>query len=546
MKNLFFLIFAFFFIVPVSSCQVLSNKEGKYTEADSLRGSLRKERAYDVLKYHLQVRVVPEDKFISGSNTITFRTKEKLPVMQVDLFENMKVDSIIRKGKKLQYKRKHNAVFVEFSNPLRKGKKDSIQFYYSGNPVVAERAPWDGGFVWSEDEKGNPWIAVAVQGTGASLWYPNKDHQSDEPNEVLSEIEVPTGLTNVSNGRLLGSEKLADGYTRWKWKVSNPINNYNVVVNIGKYAHFNDNFKDLDLDYYVLEYNLKKAKEQFEQVKPMMECFYEKMGPYPFPEDGFKLVETPYLGMEHQSAVAYGNHYMNGYLGNDLSGTGHGLSWDYIIIHESGHEWYGNSITSKDIADMWVHEGFTSYTEAIFVECEQGKENALEYLKGLRRNISNENPIIGDYGVNAEGSGDMYAKGANLLNTIRSIYKNDELWWQTLRDYTETFKHQTVTTQQVEDFFNEPIATNLQPVFDQYLRETAIPELQLKQEGATISFRWEADVQNFTMPVDVLIDGEEERLIPTENWQKLAGVKNIDAIEVKTEEFYVDVKKFGD
>ncbi|MDT0687064.1 M1 family metallopeptidase [Autumnicola psychrophila] len=545
MKNLYFLVFALLIISYGTSAQVLSNKEGKYTEADTLRGSLRKERAYDALKYHLQVRVVPEDKFISGSNTITFRTIEKLPVMQVDLFENMKVDSIVRKGKKLKYQRKHNAVFVEFSNPLRKGKKDSIQFYYSGNPIVAERAPWDGGFVWTEDEKGNPWIAVAVQGMGASAWYPNKDHQSDEPDEVLSEIEVPTGLTNVSNGRLLGSEELEDGYTRWKWQVSNPINNYNVVLNIGKYAHFHDEYKDLDLDYYVLEYNLDKAKEQFEQVKPMMECFYEKMGHYPFPEDGFKLVETPYLGMEHQSAVAYGNHYMNGYLGNDLSGTGHGLSWDYIIIHESGHEWYGNSITTKDIADMWVHEGFTSYTEAIFVECEQGKENALEYLEGLRRNINNQSPIIGDYGVNAEGSGDMYAKGANLLNTIRSIYKNDELWWETLRGYTETFKHQTVTTQQVEDFFNEPIATNLQPVFDQYLRETAIPELQLKQEGETISFRWEADVQNFIMPVDVLIDGEEERLVPTENWQKLAGVKNLNEIEVKTEEFYVDVKKGG-
>ncbi|MDT0688497.1 M1 family metallopeptidase [Salegentibacter sp. F188] len=543
MKNLYFVIFALLLISFKNNAQVLSNKEGKYTEADTLRGSLRKERAYDALKYHLQVRVVPKDKFISGSNTITFRTKEKLPVMQVDLFENMKVDSIVRKGKKLNYKRKHNAVFVEFSRPLRKGKKDSIQFYYSGNPVVAERAPWDGGFVWTEDENGNPWIAVAVQGMGASTWYPNKDHQSDEPNEVLSEIEVPTGLTNVSNGRLLGSEKLGDGYTRWKWKVSNPINNYNVVLNIGKYAHFHDQYKDLDLDYYVLEYNLDKAKDQFEQVKPMMECFYEKMGPYPFPEDGFKLVETPYLGMEHQSAVAYGNHYMNGYLGNDLSGTGHGLSWDYIIIHESGHEWYGNSITTKDIADMWVHEGFTSYTEAIFVECEQGKENALEYLKGLRRNISNQSPIIGDYGVNAEGSGDMYAKGANLLNTIRSIYRNDELWWKTLRDYTETFKHKTVTTQHVEDFFNEPIATNLQPVFDQYLRQSAIPEFQLKQEGETISFRWEADVQNFTMPVDVLIDGEEERLIPTENWQKLAGVKDLGSVEVKTEEFYVGVEK---
>ncbi|MDT0642937.1 M1 family metallopeptidase [Zunongwangia sp. F363] len=520
--------------------QVLSNKEGKYTEADTLRGSLRKERAYDALKYHLKLRVVPEKKFISGSNTITFKAEEKLPVMQVDLFENMKIDSIIHKGKKLNYERKYNAVFINFKKALSKGKKDSIRFYYSGNPIVAERAPWDGGFVWTQDKNGNPWIAVAVQGTGASLWYPNKDHQSDEPEEVLSEIEVPTGLTNVSNGRLLGSEDLNDGYTRWKWKVTNPINNYDVILNIGKYAHFHDEYKALDLDYYVLEYNLEKAKNQFEEVHPMMDCFYEKMGPYPFPEDSYKLVETPYLGMEHQSAVAYGNKYMKGYLGNDLSGTGLGLSWDYIIIHETGHEWYGNSITAKDIADMWIHEGFTTYTEGIYVECQKGKEAGLKYIKGLRRNIGNQSPIIGDYGVNAEGSGDMYFKGANLLNTIRSIYKNDELWWNTLREYTETFKHQTVTTQQVEDFFNEPIATNLQPVFDQYLREKGIPELQFKRDGNTFSYRWKADVQNFKMPVDVFIKGEEKRILPTENWQKMQQPLDKEDIEVNDLEFYIN------
>ncbi|WP_373056809.1 M1 family metallopeptidase [Zunongwangia sp. H14] len=538
MRVVFFLSLLFFSLNTFS--QVLSDKEGKYTEADTLRGSLRPERNYDALKYHLQLRVVPDEKFISGSNTITFRTEEKLPVMQVDLFENMKVDSIVHKGTKLKYNRKYNAVFINFDKPLRKGKKDSIRFYYSGNPVVAKRPPWDGGFIWTQDEKGNPWVSVAVQGTGASLWYPNKDHQSDEPEEVLSEIEVPTGLTNVSNGRLLGSKDLKDGYTRWKWKVSNSINNYDVILNVGKYAHFHDTFKDLDLDYYVLEYNLEKAKKQFEEVQPMMACFYEKMGPYPFPEDGYKLVETPYLGMEHQSAVAYGNKYMKGYLGNDLSGTGLGLTWDYIIIHESGHEWYGNSITSKDIADMWIHEGFTTYTEGIYVECQEGKEAALKYLKGLRRNIGNQSPIIGDYGVNSEGSGDMYAKGANLLNTLRSIYKNDELWWSTLRAYTKEFRHQTITTQQAEDFFNEPVATNLQPVFDQYLRNSHLPELQFKKEGNTISYRWDADVQNFEMPVDVFIKGKEKRLTPTENWQKFQQPLSKEDIKVNDLEFYIN------
>lgn len=428
-------------------CSLSFSQVRPYTEADSLRGSLRAERAYEVLKYHLQVRLDPEERFISGFNTISFKAEEDLPLMQIDLFENMKVDSIIHKNKPLKYERRHNAVFVTLEQPLKKETVDSVRFYYSGNPHVARNAPWDGGFVFTKDEDGNHWIAVAVQGTGASLWYPNKDHQTAEPKEVLIEAEVPNGLMNVSNGRFVGKKDMGDGYTRWSWKVNNPINNYNIVLNIANYAHFSDTYKsmghqDLDLDYYVLPYNLEKAKKHFEEVKPMMDCFYEKFGEYPFVEDGFKMVETPYLGMEHQSAVAYGNQYMKGYLGRDLSGTGVGLEWDYIIIHESGHEWYGNSITTQDIADMWVHEGFTSYTEGVYVECRWGKEKGLEYLKGLRRGISNRAPLIGDYGVNRRGSGDMYSKGSNLLNTIRSIYNDDDLWWKTLKNYTETYKHQ--------------------------------------------------------------------------------------------------------
>jgi aminopeptidase N len=293
---------------------------------------------------------------------------------------------------------------------------------------------------------------------------------------------------NVSNGRLVGEKELGDGFTRWSWKVTNPINNYNVVLNIGNYVHFSDTYKSddhraLDLDYYVLPYNLEKAKKQFEEVKPMMDCFYEKFGEYPFVEDGFTMVETPYLGMEHQSAVAYGNEYMMGYLGNDLSGTGIGLKWDFIIIHESGHEWFGNSITAKDIADMWIHEGFTSYSEAVYIECRWGKEEALKYLKGLRSGIGNNSPIIGDYGVNREGSGDMYPKGANLLNTIRSIYNDDELWWKTLKDYTVSHKHQIITTETTEDFFDNATEVDLRPIFDQYLRHSNLPELEFKKEN---------------------------------------------------------------
>ncbi|MCH4823527.1 M1 family metallopeptidase [Gramella lutea] len=540
--NKFFIIICLF-AFSLGNAQVVGSNHSDYTQADTLRGSLRPERTgYDVQKYHLKLKVEPEKKFISGSNIISFKVTEDLPVMQLDLFENMKIDSIIHNNKSLQYERRFNAVFIEFPKPLKKGTSDSIEFFYQGNPIIAENAPWDGGFVWDTDEDGNPWVGVAVQGTGASLWYPNKDHQSDEPEEAQIDIAVPNGLMNVSNGRLISEKDLKNGFTEWSWKVVNPINNYNIMINIGNYKHFSEKYKDLDLDYYVLPYNLEKAKEHFSEVKDMMACFYEKMGPYPFIEDGFKLVETPYLGMEHQSAVAYGNEYLKGYLGNDLSGTGIGLKWDFIIIHESGHEWYGNSITSKDIADMWIHEGFTSYTEAIYTECRWGKVDALKYLRGIRQNISNTSTIIGDYGVNAEGSGDMYYKGSNLLNMIRSIYDDDELWWDTFRDYTKTYKHQTITTQETEEFFNNMTEVDLQPVFDQYLRHASLPVLQLRQGDDKILYRWKADVSYFRMPVDVIIDEEEIRLNATPEWQSYETGEELDEFQVNDLEFYIETE----
>lgn len=539
MKNIYLSLVVLLITVSINA-QVVGSNHSNYTEADTLRGSLRPERTnFDVRKYHLKLKIEPERKFISGSNTITFKVKDELPVMQLDLFENMEIDSIVHQGNKLEYERRFNAVFIDFEQPLRKGSTDSIQFYYHGNPIEASNAPWDGGFVWTKDREANPWIGLAVQGTGASLWYPNKDHQSDEPEEARMDIAVPNGLMNVSNGRFRGKTDLGNGFTEWSWEVVNPINNYNIMINVANYVHFSDKYKDLDLDYYVLPYNLEKAKNQFKQVKGMMDCFYEKMGPYPFEEDGFKLVETPYLGMEHQSAVAYGNEYENGYLGSDLSGTGIGLKWDYIIIHESGHEWYGNSITAADIADMWIQEGFTSYTEAIYVECQWGKEAAQQYLKGTRRGLGNNSTIIGDYGVNAEGSGDMYFKGANLLNTIRSIYDDDELWWKTFKDYTETYRHQTISTRDTEAFFDEATKTDLSPVFDQYLRHATLPELQLKEEDDKIYYRWKADVEGFKMPVDVFVDEEEIRLNATSEWQLLEGEDDLDEIEVNELEFYI-------
>ena len=539
MKKLMLVLAVIIAASNTSCAQVLSNKDGKYTEADSLRGSLRPERAFDVQKYHLKLKVEPEKQFISGSNIISFLAEEDLGTIQIDLFENMKVDSILQNDEVLAFERKHNAVFIELNDAVKANEEGKIQFYYSGEPTVARNAPWDGGFVWDEDKNGDPWVGVAVQGTGASLWYPNKDHQSDEPEAVQLDIAVPNGLMNVSNGQFLGKKDLGNGFTEWSWKTVNPINNYNVMINIANYEHFSDSYGDLDLDYYVLPYNLEKAKEQFKEVKPMMDCFYEKFGEYPFVEDGFKLIETPYLGMEHQSAVAYGNEYEMGYRGNDLSGTGIGLKWDYIIIHESGHEWYGNSITAKDIADMWIHEGFTSYSEAVYIECRWGKKEALEYLKGTRRGLGNNATIIGDYGVNSEGSGDMYFKGANLLNTIRSIYDNDELWWKTLKDYTETYKHQLIDTETTENFFDEATEVDLKPIFDQYLRHTDLPKLQFRKKEGKTQARWIADVEDFKMPVDIFIDGKEVRIKPTDQWENLEQNIALEEIEVNELEFYI-------
>lgn len=522
--------------------QVLSHKQGKYTKADSLRGSLRPERTnFDVLKYDLRVKVNPEKQFISGVNKITLKVLKPAQRLQLDLFENMKVDSIVFKNKSLRYTREFNAVFIDFPFPLDGNKNINIDFYYSGNPIVAKNAPWDGGFIFSKDKNGKPWVSVAVQGTGASLWYPNKDHLSDEPEEAEIHVAVPNGLMNVSNGRFTGKKELNDGYTQWSWKVKNPINNYNIILNIGDYVHIHDTHKDLDLDYYVLSYNEEKARKQFEEVKPMMDCFYEKFGAYPFVEDSYKLVETPYLGMEHQSAVAYGNGFENGYLGRDLSGTGVGLKWDFITIHESAHEWFGNSITAADIADMWIHESFTSYAESVYVECRWGKEDALTYLFGLRRSIGNQSPIIGDYGVNSEGSGDMYYKGANMLNTIRSVINNDKKWWALLKDFSLTYKHQIIDTPTVINFFEQRTKAHLSPIFDQYLKYARLPELQLKEENNKVYARWKTDVDNFDMPLRFTVDGKEILVNPTTEWKKMPFKKSLEDVKINLRDYYIMV-----
>ncbi len=539
-----------------SSAQLMDGKPQSFSRKDSLRGTLSVFRScYDVSYYHLNISINIDEKKISGYNKIKFKSVENFNKIQVDLFENLSVDKIIYHGKNLNFKREFNAVFIEFPTEIKKGSVDEIDFYYSGQPTIAKRAPWDGGFVFSKDKNDKPWVAVACQGFGASCWWPNKDHQSDEPDSMLISIACRSDLEEISNGRLRSTKKLDNGYTQHNWFVANPINNYDVTFNIGDYAHFNDvyfgkvNKQNLTLDYYVLKENLELAKKQFEQVKGMMDAFEKRFGPYPFYEDGYKLVETPYLGMEHQSCVAYGNGYKNGYRGFDLSGSGEGKKFDYIIIHESAHEWWGNSLTSYDIADMWIHEGFGQYSEVVYLEELYGKESSEKYLNGLKKGVRNKESIIGTYGVNQEGAGDMYPKGALFLNTIRNCIDNDEVWWKIVKGLQEKYKHQNISTEDVNKYMNEVSGKNLDPLFNQYLRYASLPILEFKktQKGkdVEINFQWNANIENFNLPILYMLKGvKQEKLFPNKQSQTIV-LKNcgIDDIELNRTAFYYSLSE---
>ena len=537
MKNSFLVILTLLGIQQINA---------QFTRRDSLQGGLRAERtAYDVNRYDLNITINPEQRSIKGFNEISFEILAPIQKIQLDLFENMKVDSIIWNSKKLKFTRDNDAVFIDFPEKLLSKSNHKLRFYYSGNPLIAKNAPWDGGFVFKKDSNGKDFIGVAVQGTGASLWYPVKDSQSDEPDNGASiKVAVPNGLMNVSNGRFLGSQDLKNGYTRWDWEVKNPINNYTITVNIADYVHIQDKMPDLDLDYYVLRENEAKAREHFMEVKPMMECFQSKFGRYPFWEDGYKLVETPYLGMEHQSAVAYGNKYKKGYMGMDLSGTGVGMFFDFITIHETGHEWFGNSITSTDIADMWIHEGFTTYSETVFIECIKGYNDAMKYVNGQARNVRNDKPIIGQYGVNNEGSGDMYYKGSLLLNTLRHVIGDDEKWWKILYNYSETFKKKIITSDTVIDYFNKASGMDLSSIFHQYLYTNQVPVFLYKIKGDYLYYSWNNTTDDFNMPLDIGFEDTKIRLQPTIKEQKIKLKKlSKKSFQIYDNQFFIKIKE---
>ncbi len=483
-----------------------------FTHADSLRGGLRPERTnYDVTYYDLDVEVDPANKSIKGTVEIDFTqlVPEDKQRIQLDLFKNMQVTKVYDgEGNPLKYEREENVIWVNREAVVQVGDKFQIHVDYEGSPLAAKKAPWDGGFDWKKDDKGNPWIGVAVEGTGASLWWPNKDHLSDEPDSMRISLTVPSELMAISNGNLESQEELG-GKTRFNWKVSYPINNYNVSVYIGKYAHFHDIYNGsegpYDLDYYVLEYNLDKAKKQFQQVKPMFDCYEKFLGPYPFPKDGFALVETPYLGMEHQSAIAYGNKYLNGYLGGDQSMLG--LKFDYIIIHETGHEYWGNSVSMKDIADMWIHEGFCTYSEALYVECMNGADTALMYANGWKFRVQNDEPVIGAYNVNHEGSGDMYYKGALMLHTLRWLVNDDTKWFALIKDIQRDFRFKNTSTEEIVAYMNGKLGKDYTPIFDQYLRKAKPPVLNYtvveKGKGLELTIKWDGTNPDFKMPIGI-------------------------------------------
>ncbi|MFD0797481.1 M1 family metallopeptidase [Maribacter chungangensis] len=514
-----------------------------FTEQDTLRGSITPERAWwDLNYYHLDIEVQPDKKYIAGKNTIRYKVLESHQVLQVDLQPPLKIEKVTQDGEDLSVTSNGNAHFVNLTKKQRTGDFNEVIVHYSGNPKEAVRAPWDGGFSWKKDDNGKHFIATSCQGLGASVWWPNKDHMYDEVDSMLISVKVPKGLTNVANGRLRKLDTLTNTS---HWFVSNPINNYGVNVNIGDYVHFGEKYEGengtLDMDYWVLRDDLEKAKKQFKDAPKTIEAFEHWFGPYPFYEDSFKLVQVPYLGMEHQSSVTYGNQFQQGYLGRDLSGTGWGLKFDFIIIHEAGHEWFANNITNKDIADMWVHEGFTSYSENLYLDYHYGTKASEEYVIGLRQNIVNDIPIIGPYNVNQEGSKDMYYKGSNMLHTIRQLINDDEKWRQILRGLNKDFYHQTVTTAQVEDYISEKSGMDLSKVFDQYLRTSNIPAFEYKTENDVLSYRYTNVVAGFSMPLRVFVDAEPVWLSPTAEWQTLTDFKTDARVKVDAN-FYVDTK----
>ncbi len=536
-------LFALLSVILPARAQYLASEQIKFTRQDSLRGSITPERAWwDLTYYHLDIAVKPSDSTIYGSNTVTYRVIRSSRIMQIDLQPPLEIIKAEQNGKSLDFSREGNVYWISMPEKQEPGKIYSVVLKYGGKPKVSRRPPWEGGITWKRDKNNLPFVASSCQGDGASLWWPCKDHMYDEPDSMLISVNVPSNLMDVSNGRLRSVVKQKNNTTTYNWFVANPINNYGVNINIADYAHFSEVFNGekgrLDCDYYVLKENLDKAKIQFKQAPMMLSAFEYWFGPYPFYEDGYKLVEAPYLGMEHQSSVTYGNGYKNGYLGVDQSGSGWGDKFDFIIIHESGHEWFANSITYEDVADMWVHESFINYSENLYVEYFYGKDAGTEYALGTRRSIRNDRPVTGIYNLNNSGSGDMYPKGGNMLHTIRQVVDDDEKWRAILRGLNRDFYHQVVKGSQIEEYMSEKAGINLKPVFDQYLRDIRIPVFEYYIKEGKLTFRWNNCVQGFNMPLRIYVSGVRKDIVPTSRFSTI-GLETEDAVIKVDPNYYV-------
>jgi aminopeptidase N len=523
-----------------------------FTEADTLRGSMNAERAYNVLKYDIVFTPDFEQKSIQGRNTITY-IDSGLDKMQIDLQLPLEIDSIVQDGRKLDFQREGNAFHLQLPSNGQKvclNCPRKLTVFYHGNPQIAVKPPWGGGFIFTKDSLGRPWISVACEGTGASVWYPCKDYLGDEPDSGASlTMIVPDSLTAIGNGRMTKKYFAGKGLTAWTWSVTSPINNYDIIPYIGKYVNWHKTYYgqkgNLDCSFWVLDYDFIKAKKHFQGVDSMLSCFEYWFGPYPFYEDGYKLVQAPYLGMEHQSNIAYGNNFLEGYHGLDLSGTGWGLKWDFIVVHESGHEWFGNNITCKDIADEWIHESFTNYSETLYTGFFFGKNAGDDYCIGTRKSIKNEHPIIQYYGVNfGPEDTDEYYKGGNMIHTIRQVIHNDELFRRLLRGLNQKFYHQTVTSLEIEQYINKISGIDFTPVFNQYLRSTAIPVLEYKFEDKSISYRWTNCNPDFNLPLRVDVDGERW-LKPTTEWKKERLSREVKSELQVDKNFYVGSRNAG-
>jgi len=536
-----------FTLTFIAICSVLFAQE--FTHQDTLRGSITPERAWwDLQHYELSVAVDTAAKSISGSNVITYKVVGEAKEMQIDLQPPMKITKVVQGDQNLDVRDDGNAHFVSLRAAQPEGSVQKLTVFFEGVPTVAEHAPWDGGFSWEKDQNGNPFIATSNQGIGSSIWWPTKDHPADEAdNGVTMHFTVPKNLVAVGNGRLIKTKK-GKGTKTYTWQVVNPINDYGINFNVGDYVMFQEKYEGekgkLDMIFYVLSYNLEKAKEQFKDAERTLEAFEYWFGPYPFYEDSYKLVEVPYLGMEHQSSVTYGNGFANGYRGRDLSLTGYGLKWDYIIIHESGHEWFANNVTYKDMADMWIHESFTCYSEGLFTEYFYGKDAGAAYIRGMRYGIRNQSPIIGPYGVNQSGE-DLYNKGSNMLHTLRQLINDDDKWRNILQGINEEFYHQTVTTNQIETYIAEQSGLKLEKFFDQYLRDYRVPVLEYFTYNNKLLYRWTNCIEGFDMPVKITVDEEEYEINPTDRWNfRSAELEVKDASQIKVDPDYYIYSSF--